>query len=57
MYIVTRDGHRVSNLEYKTKDDPEAIAEFKFWKSVSEKKSCNEKVEIVQYDREKHEIY
>jgi hypothetical protein len=57
MYIVTRDGCRVSASEYSTSNDPSCIAEFQFWTKVAKKHSSGEKVEIVPYDSKKHRTW
>ncbi len=56
-YVVTRDGHRVSDHEYAASDDPEALEELRFWQLVSSKHSWGEPVKIVKYDNKLHRIY
>jgi hypothetical protein len=56
-YVVVRDGFRVSDKEYSTQTDPEAIIERDFWNNVATKHSYKEKVEIVQYESKKHRIW
>jgi len=56
-YVVTRDGYRVSDVEYDIPDDPNAIEELNFWKNVSKKYSHKEIVEIVKYDNKLHRVW
>jgi hypothetical protein len=46
LYIVTRDGHRVSEHEYNTKQD--ANHEFNFWKKVVTKWPDGSKLKIEE---------
>lgn len=56
-YVVVRDGHRVSDREYQTLDDPWAIHEQEFWALITKNHSYGERVDIVQYDSKKHRIW
>jgi len=56
-YVVVRDGHRVSDMEYDSPTDSFCLAEIKFWSGVSEGRSYGEKVEAVQYDSKKHRVW
>lgn len=56
-FVVTRDGHRVSDREYPTSEDPLAIYERDFWNKVANKHSHGESVTIVQYDSKKHRVW
>lgn len=56
-YVVTRDGYRVSDKDYFSVSDKQAINEMKFWDFISKKHSYGEKVEIVQYDPKLHRIW
>lgn len=56
-YVVIRDGYRVSDVEYESKDDPFAIAELSFWNLVAQTHSHGELVTIVQYDSKKHRVW
>ncbi len=49
-YVVIREGFRVSNKSYVTPDDPDAIAEQKFWENIARNHSYGEPVTIVEYD-------
>jgi len=57
LYVVTRDGYRVSDREYTSVADKDALNEMKFWNKVSKNHSWGEKVEIVQYDSKKHRVW
>lgn len=56
-YVVLREGHRVSEHEYETPDDPKAISEMEWWRMIAQKHSWGEPVEIVQYDNKLHRIW
>jgi hypothetical protein len=45
-YIVVRDGHRVSEHEYNSKND--ATHEFNFWKKIVSKWPDGTKIEIKE---------
>jgi len=45
-YIVTRDGFRVSELEYNNPEN--AIDEYTYWKSLTQKWDKSSTVEIVE---------
>jgi len=57
VYVVVRDGFRVSDKEYDDPKDPVCVNEIEFWKKVSKNHSYGEKVEAVQYDSKKHRIW
>ena len=57
MYVVVRDGYRVSDKEYSSYDDPEAIAEKEFWTRIENKYSFGAIVDIVPYESKKHRIW
>jgi len=57
LYVVVRDGYRVSDKEYKNPNDSSAIAERKYWSRVETKHSHGAPVEIVQYDSKLHRIW
>lgn len=56
-YVVIRDGHRVSDREYQTLDDPWAIHEQEFWTLIAKNHSYGERVDVVEYDSKKHRIW
>jgi len=56
-YVVTRDGHRVSDVEYEKPDEPGAIAELEFWRKVENNHSWGAPVVIVQYDNRIHRVW
>jgi hypothetical protein len=56
-YVVLREGHRVSEEEYESPDDPRAIAEMEWWRKIAQTHSWGEPVEIVQYDNKLHRIW
>lgn len=56
-YVVVREGHRVSDKEYATPDDPDAVKEAAFWKKVANEHSWGDPVEIVPYDNKLHRIW
>lgn len=45
-YVILRDGRRVSDLEYVSKD--EAKVEYEHWKSIIKRWPDGSKVEIVE---------
>lgn len=45
-YVVIRNGHRVSDAEYTTKN--EAINEYEHWMRVISRWPDNSKIEIVE---------
>jgi len=57
IYVVVREGFRVSDREYLTPDDPDAIAEMEFWSRIANNHSYGELVDIVQYESKKHRIW
>jgi hypothetical protein len=57
MFVVVRDGLRVSDKEYIMAEDPAAIHERDFWKTIATKHSYGEPVEIVKYDSKKHRVW
>jgi len=56
-YVVTRDGYRVSDREYSSNIDENAIYELEFWYKIANIHSYGEKVEIVQYDPKRHRVW
>jgi hypothetical protein len=56
-YVVVREGHRVSPHEYSNPEDPKAIQEMEFWRTVANKHSWGEPVEIVVYDNKLHRVW
>ena len=56
-FVVIRSGHRVSDKNYPTSDDPAAISERDFWAKVVKKWSYPEPVDIVQFDKKKHRVW
>lgn len=56
-YVVVREGFRVSDREYLTPDDPDAITEKEFWSRIANNYSYGEPVNIVQYESKKHRIW
>lgn len=57
LYVVVRDGFRVSDTTYMVADDPYAVAEHAFWKRVSDKSKDGTKVEVVVFDKKKHRVW
>ena len=56
-YVVIRGGHRVSDREYDSPDNPQCLDEIKFWSGVSKSSSYGEKVEVVLYDSKIHRVW
>ena len=56
-YVVVRDGHRVSDREYDTPDDPGAVKEKEFWSRVNQKHPYGKPAEIVRYDSKRHRVW
>lgn len=56
-YVVVRDGFRVSDREYNTQNDPNAVAETSFWQKIVRQYPDGTKVGVVQYDKKKHRIW
>lgn len=56
-FVVIRDGYRVSDKEYESPDDVEAIQEFNFWKLVETNHSWGAPVKIVQFDNKLHRVW
>lgn len=60
-YVVVRHTygiqHRVSNREYKTKNDPAAITERDFWNRVIQFHPDGTRVEIVQFEKRRHRVW
>jgi hypothetical protein len=56
-YVVVRAGVRVSDVEYKSKDDPEAKSELEFWKKTAKRAKDGSKTEIVEFDGKKHNVW
>ena len=57
MYVVVREGYRVSDREYQSPTDESAIAEQEYWNHIAKTYSWGEPVEIVQYESKKHRIW
>ena len=57
VYVVVREGFRVSDKEYDNPKDPACRNEVEFWTKVSKNHSYSEKVEAVVYDSKKHRIW
>ena len=56
-YVVIRDGYRVSDREYMSDNDSDAVHEKEFWAKVARFHSCGEAVDIVVYDARKHRVW
>jgi hypothetical protein len=56
-YVVTRDGHRVSEREYVSEGDTSALSEWNFWNKISTEWSDGTKVLIVPFDKKEHRIW
>jgi hypothetical protein len=56
IYVVVRNGVRVSDREYTSQTDPIAMMEKAFWTKVAAK-SHGEPVTIVEYDPKKHRVW
>jgi len=56
-YVVTRGGLRVSDREYPSVNEPNALAEKEFWQKIVSRWPDGTKIEIVQYDKKKHRIW
>ena len=56
-YVVVRGGHRVSDREYDSPDNPQCLDEIKFWSGISNSSSYGEKVEVVLYDSKIHRVW
>lgn len=54
-YVVTRDGYRVSDIEYQNRED--ASNEYIFWNNVVKKWPDGTKIDIVELDRRKHRVH
>ena len=57
LFVVVRDGYRVSDREYNDPADPVAVAEQDFWTRVAKNHSHGEPVAIVKYDSKKHRVW
>lgn len=57
LFVVVRDGVRVSDVTYESENDPVAVSEKEFWTSVANNHSLKEPVEIVRYDEKKHKVW
>ena len=57
VYVVVRDGFRVSDATYTNAHDENALSEINFWKKVSDRCKDGTKVEIVPSDKKKHKIW
>ena len=57
-YVVIRNGdRRVSDRDYPTQNNNEAISELEFWQKVAKKSKDTVNVKIVRYDGKKHRIW
>ena len=56
-YVVVRDGHRVSDIEYLSATNEKALEECAFWTRIATNHSYGETVEIVAYDPRKHKVW
>ena len=56
-FVVVRDEKRVSDREYKTKNDSELLSEFEFWKKVIKKWPDGTKLKVVKYDPKKYKVW
>ena len=56
-YVVVRDGFRVSDREYNSPTDEEAVVEKKFWAKIAREHSHKERVQIVTYEPSKHRVW
>lgn len=53
-FVVLRNGFRVSDAEYSSKED--AKDEFSYWEKVIKRWPDESKIEIAEYDENKHRI-
>ena len=56
-FVVVRNGFRVSELEYDSATDPEAISERDYWTKVAKNSRDGSKVEIVPFNKKVHRIW
>jgi len=56
-YVVIRGGHRVSDREYSSVDDPSAQLERQFWQKVIARHPDGTKMEIVPFNKKIHRIW
>jgi hypothetical protein len=56
-YVVVREGLRVSDHDYCSPDDENALLEKAFWTNIAQKHSHGEPVEIVPYDSKRHRVW
>jgi hypothetical protein len=56
-FVVTREGLRVSDKDYQTINDPDAIAERDYWQKIANKWSYGERCSVVQYDSKWHRVW
>ena len=56
-YVVVRDNHRVSDVEYDGPNDDRAISERDFWMRIVSKHPDGSRVRIVEYDNKIHRVY
>ena len=54
-FVVTRNGLRVSDSEYQTKE--EAHNEYNHWHKIVTRWPDGTKIEIVEFDDRKHKIF
>ena len=57
VYVVVRDGFRVSEATYTDSTDDNALSELAFWRRVSDRSNDGTKVEIVLFDKKKHRTW
>lgn len=56
-FVVTRGGLRVSDIEYTSANDPVALTEANFWKSIVNRFPDGTRVEIVPFDKKRHRVW
>ena len=56
-FVVTRGGHRVSDREYSSSEDPTAQLERQFWQRVVSRHPDGTKIEIVPFNKKLHRIW
>lgn len=54
-YVILRSGKRVSNMEYRNRED--ASTELEYWITVVKKWDPTAKVEVGVKDSRKHRVY
>lgn len=53
-YVVTRSGLRVSEQEYQNRED--AQVEYEHWKGIVKRWPDGTKIEIAEFDENKHRL-